>query len=106
MRGNPVRAKLAKGGVALGHMAFEFFTPGLCQIAANAGADFMLFDTEHSGVGIETIKAQVAFARGTGCAPLVRVPGSHYHLIAPMLDAGVMGIMVPMVETAEQAADI
>ena len=36
---------------------------------------------------------------------MVRVPGSHYHLIAPMLDAGVMGIMVPMVETAEQAAE-
>ena len=41
-----------------------------------------------------------------GIAPMVRVPGSHYHLIAPMLDAGVMGIMVPMVETAEQAASI
>jgi len=27
MLGNPVRAKLRKGGVALGHMAFEFFTP-------------------------------------------------------------------------------
>ena len=87
-------------------MAFEFFTPGLCQIVANAGGEFVLFDTEHSGVGIETIKSQVAYARGTGIAPLVRVPGSHYHLVAPMLDAGVMGIMVPMVETAEQAASI
>ena len=106
MRANPVRAKLRDGGVALGHMAFEFFTPGLCQIAANAGADFVLLDTEHSGVGIETIKSQVAYARGTGVAPLVRVPGAHYHLIAPLLDAGVMGIMVPMVESAEQAASI
>jgi 2-dehydro-3-deoxyglucarate aldolase/4-hydroxy-2-oxoheptanedioate aldolase len=34
------------------------------------------------------------------------VPGCHYHLIAPVLDAGAMGIMVPMVETAEQAAQI
>jgi 2-keto-3-deoxy-L-rhamnonate aldolase RhmA len=106
MRGNPVRAKLREGGTALGHMAFEFFTPGLCQILANAGAEFVILDTEHSGVGIETIKSQVAYARGTGVAPMVRVPGSHYHLIAPMLDAGVMGIMVPMVETAGQAADI
>lgn len=103
---NPVRAKLARGEPAFGHMAFEFFTPGLCRIAANAGADFVLFDTEHSGVGIETIKSQVAYARGTGLAPMVRVPGTQYHLIAPMLDAGVMGVMVPMVETAEQAARI
>ena len=106
MRANPVRAKLRKGGTVFGHMAFEFFTPGLCQIVANAGGEFVLFDTEHSGVGIETIKSQVAYARGTGIAPLVRVPGSHYHLVAPMLDAGVTGIMVPMVETAEQAASI
>src|SRR3954465_228882 len=106
MRGNPVRAKLRKGGVALGHMAFEFFTPGVCQIMANAGCQFCIFDTEHSGAGIETIKAQAAFARGTGLVPMVRVPGSHYHLIAPMLDAGVTGVMVPMVETAEQAANI
>jgi 2-keto-3-deoxy-L-rhamnonate aldolase RhmA len=106
MRGNPVRANLRRGGTAIGHMAFEFFTPGLCQIMANAGAEFVILDTEHSGVGIETIKSQVAYARGTGVAPMVRVPGSHYHLIAPMLDAGAMGIMVPMVETAEQAVNI
>ena len=58
---------------------------------------------EHGGVGIDTLKAQFAFARGTGIAPLVRVPGLAYHLIAPVLDAGAMGIMVPMLETSEQA---
>jgi len=100
---NPVRAKLSGGGCAYGIMAFEFFTPGLCQIAAGAGAEFIIFDMEHSGVGIDTIKAQISFARGTGVAPYVRVPGLHYHLIAPVLDAGAMGIMVPMIETKEQA---
>src|SRR4029078_183798 len=83
--------------------AAEFFSPGLCGIAANAGADFVLFDMEHGGVGIDTLQAQFAFARGTGIAPLVRVPGLAYHLVAPVLDAGAMGIMVPMLETREQA---
>lgn len=106
MRENNVRAKVMKGGVSFGQMAFEFFTPGLSRIMANAGAEFVILDTEHSGVGIETVKSQVAYARGTGVAPMARVPGTHYHLIAPMLDAGVHGIMVPMVETAEQAARI
>jgi 2-keto-3-deoxy-L-rhamnonate aldolase RhmA len=101
-----LRAKLRKGGTVLGQMAFEFFTPGLSQIMANAGCEFVILDTEHAGVGIDTIKSQVAYARGTGLAPLVRVTGTHYHLIAPMLDAGVHGIMVPMVETAEQARKI
>jgi 2-keto-3-deoxy-L-rhamnonate aldolase RhmA len=106
MRPNPVAATLRAGGAAYGTMAFEFFTPGLMTVLASASADFVLLDTEHSGVGIETIKAQIAASRGLGIVPMVRVPGCHYHLIAPVLDAGAMGIMVPMVETAAQAAQI
>jgi 2-keto-3-deoxy-L-rhamnonate aldolase RhmA len=103
IRPNPVRARLREGKVVYGIMAAEFFTPGFCRIVANAGAEFVIFDMEHGGVGIDVLKAQIAFARGTGIAPFVRVPGLFYHLIAPVLDAGAMGIMVPMVETREQA---
>ncbi len=103
IRPNSLRARLRDGKTAYGIFAAEFFTPGFCQIAANAGAEFVLFDMEHGGVGIDMLKAQFAFARGTGIAPLVRVPGLAYHLIAPVLDAGAMGIMVPMLETREQA---
>ena len=106
MQSNPVRDKLGRGETALGIMAFEFFSPGLPQVLAAAGAEFCIFDMEHSGVGIETIKQQVAASRGVGLVPMVRVPGSHYHLIAPVLDAGAMGIMVPMVETRAQAERI
>jgi 2-keto-3-deoxy-L-rhamnonate aldolase RhmA len=103
LRPNPVRYKLLNGGAAFGPMAFEFFTPGLFALAGQAGVDFVILDMEHSGVGADTIKAQLAFARGTGVMPFVRVPGSVPHLIAPILDAGAMGIMVPLVETPEQA---
>ena len=106
MRPNPLRAKLDAGETVYGTMAFEFFTPGLMAVLAAAGAEFALLDTEHSGVGIETVKSQVAAARGLDIVPLVRVPGCHYHLIAPVLDAGAMGTMVPMVETEEQARQI
>src|SRR4029077_7359683 len=99
IRANSLRARLREGKAVYGMFAVEFFSPGLCQIAANAGADFVLFDMEHGGVGIDVLKAQFAFARGTGITPLVRVPALHYHLIAPVLDAGAMGIMVPMLET-------
>ncbi|MBA3519907.1 MAG: aldolase, partial [Rhizobiales bacterium] len=103
MRKNPVRAKLQNGEAVYGIFAVEFFTPGFCQIAAGAGAEFVIFDQEHGAVGIDVLKAQIAFARGTGIAPFVRVPGLAYHLIAPVLDAGAMGIMVPMIESGEQA---
>lgn len=103
MRGNPVREKLKAGKTVYGMFATEFFSPGLCQIAANGGAEFVLFDMEHGGVGIDTLKTQFALARGTGVVPFARVPALGYHLIATVLDAGAMGIMVPMLETKAQA---
>ena len=56
-------------------MAAEFFTPGFCQIAGNAGAEFVIFDMEHGGVGLDVLKAQMSFARGARVTPVVRVPG-------------------------------
>jgi 2-keto-3-deoxy-L-rhamnonate aldolase RhmA len=106
LRANRVRAMLADGGTAYGLMAFEFFTPGLMTVLAAAGAEFVVLDMEHSGIGIETIRQQIAASRGLDIVPIVRVPGCHYHLIAPVLDVGAMGIMVPMIETAEQAMQI
>jgi 2-keto-3-deoxy-L-rhamnonate aldolase RhmA len=103
MRANPVRERLRAGGNAFGVMAFEFFTPGLAPVLAAAGAEFVLLDMEHSGISMETIKAQIAYAHGAGIVPMVRVPACAYHLIAPVLDAGALGIMAPMIETREQA---
>lgn len=103
MIANPVRQKLLAGGTAFGTMAFEFFTPGLARILAAAGADYVILDQEHSGAGIDTIKAQCALARGAGIVPIVRVPNGTKELICPVLDAGALGIMLPMVETPEEA---
>jgi hypothetical protein len=47
LRPNPVATGLRAGGTACGTMAFEFFTPGLIAILAEAGADFVLLDPEH-----------------------------------------------------------
>jgi 2-dehydro-3-deoxyglucarate aldolase/4-hydroxy-2-oxoheptanedioate aldolase len=87
-------------------MTFEFFTPGYPAICREAGAEFILYDMEHSGVDFGTMKAQFAFCRGLDLVPLVRVPSGDYHHIARALDIGAMGIMVPMVETPEQARAI
>ena len=103
MRPNPVKAALAAGGCSYGTMVFEFFTPGLPQMIRAAGADFAMYDMEHSGLGFETLKTQIGLCRGIGLTPLVRVPATQYHFIARALDAGAMGVMVPMVETREQA---
>ncbi len=103
MRSNPVKSTLASGGRAFGAMIFEMFSPGLPQICKNAGADFVLYDMEHSGLEFESLKLQFALCRGLGLAPMVRVPRGEYHFIARALDVGAMGIMVPMVDTVQEA---
>lgn len=106
MRGNPVKRKLASGEMALGAMVFEFYTPGLPQLCRNAGAEFVLYDMEHSGLGFETLKMQAALCRGLDIVPLARVPRGDYHFIARALDVGAFGVMAPMVATAAEAEHI
>src|SRR5947209_8678849 len=103
MRTNSVKQKLRAGGTAIGTMVFEFATTGIARIAAAAGAEFVLFDMEHTGWSMETIRQLLATARGADLAPMVRVPATEYHFLARVLDIGAMGLMVPMVETVEQA---
>jgi hypothetical protein len=80
MRPNPLKPRLAAGGCAFGTMTFEFFTPGYPTICREAGAEFILYDMEHSGVGFETMKAH-AFCRGLDLVPLAR-PSGDYHRCA------------------------
>lgn len=103
MRTNPVKQALEQGGTAVGTMAFEFCTPGLARLAANAGADFIIYDMEHTGWSIETVRDLIASGDGAPIVPFVRVPATQYHFIARVLDVGAMGIMVPMVGDAAQA---
>ena len=106
MRDNPVKATLAAGGRAVGAMVFELFSPGIPQICCNAGAEFVLYDMEHTGLSFETLKTQFALCRGQPIVPMVRVPRGEYHFIARALDVGALGVMVPMVNTAEEARQI
>lgn len=103
---NPVRRTLAEGGVALGTMVAEFATPGVARLAASAGADFVLFDLEHSGYGIERMRHVLAAGRGVDTVPFLRVPDSAPDLIARALDIGAVGVMVPHVESSEEARGI
>jgi 2-dehydro-3-deoxyglucarate aldolase/4-hydroxy-2-oxoheptanedioate aldolase len=106
VRENPVKRKLAAGDVSLGTMVFEFATTGIARLAAASGAEFVLLDQEHTGASLETVRMFAATARACDVVPLVRVPATEYHLLAGALDVGPMGVMVPMVESAEQARKI
>ncbi|HUB97784.1 MAG TPA: aldolase/citrate lyase family protein [Stellaceae bacterium] len=102
----PLKETLAREGRAFGPMVFEFFSPGMPAIIAATGADFALFDMEHTGLGFESFKHLVAGCRGMGVAPLARVPTNEYDFIARALDMGAEGVMLPMVESRADAERI
>ncbi len=103
MRLNTVKQTLLAGGTSIGTMVFEFATTGIGRIVAEAGSEFVVFDMEHTGWDTETIKMLIATTRAADTIPMVRVPATQYHLMSRPLDAGAMGLMIPMVEDEAQA---
>jgi 2-dehydro-3-deoxyglucarate aldolase/4-hydroxy-2-oxoheptanedioate aldolase len=92
-----------EGKVTVGTWVFEFNTPGIARLLASTGVDFVIYDQEHSGFGIDTIRGLLAQTRPLNLAALVRPPANEYHLIAPLLDAGASGVIIPNVQTASEA---
>lgn len=105
MRVNPAKEKLRRGEPIFGtwlSMGDLYAT----RILARLGFDWLTLDMEHSAIDwgqATTIFAAVADA---GCVPLARVPEGNHHYIKRVLDAGAWGIVVPMVNTVEQARTI
>ncbi len=106
MRTNEVKQKLAAGGTALGTMVFEFSSPGLPAILVAAGAEFALYDMEHSGFTMAEMRRQFAYCRGLGLVPIVRPPSKTYAAVSQLLDIGAMGLMFQMVESREEAEEL
>ncbi len=106
MRRNRIKETLQRGGIAVGTMVFEFATTGISRIVAAAGADFVVFDMEHTGWSSETIRMLMATSHVVDVVPIVRPPALQYHLLSRPLDMGAMGLMIPMVETEAQGRAI
>jgi 2-dehydro-3-deoxyglucarate aldolase/4-hydroxy-2-oxoheptanedioate aldolase len=106
MKENRFQIALRDNGAAFGHMIMEFGTRGIARILEAADLDFAVIDMEHSSFDADRIGDLMAWFSGTNVAPFVRVPELNYHFIARSLDAGALGIMVPNIETEEQARNI
>jgi 2-keto-3-deoxy-L-rhamnonate aldolase RhmA len=85
---------------------FEFNTPGIARLLASTGIDFVVYDMEHSGFGIDSVRQLIAQTRPLDLAALVRPAANEYELIAPLLDAGASGVIVPKVETASEVSKL
>lgn len=101
-----LRALLAAPQPTIGHFIFEFATPGIGYLVRNAGADFAVFDMEHSAASFETAKLVVLAARAAELPIVVRVPSREPKDLARACDIGADGVMAPMVNSAEEARAI
>jgi 2-dehydro-3-deoxyglucarate aldolase/4-hydroxy-2-oxoheptanedioate aldolase len=103
---NPLKRKLRAGEQALGQMVMEFFTPAAARVAAGAGLDFVIFDMEHGRCDIGLLAQLISGARGLDLTVIARPPDLSARPLGRILDLGAHGVMVPRLETAEEAREI
>jgi 2-keto-3-deoxy-L-rhamnonate aldolase RhmA len=100
------RQRLQTRDVVLGQMVLELFTPGVGPMLAAAGMEFVIFDMEHGRCDIALMAEMIASCRGSDIVPMARVPDLSFAPLSRLLDIGARGVMVPRVETREQAEQI
>src|ERR1700756_3853617 len=98
-----LRSLIGTPGTKIGTFLFEFATPGIGQILKAAGADYAVLDMEHTGFSFDTVRQVVRFCQAAALPIVVRVASQRRHHITRALDAGAVGVMVPIVSSVAQA---
>ncbi len=97
-----IKDKLASGQVVTmvnpGHPS-----PSMVEFLGGLGIDALFIDCEHGMAGPERVQEMCRAARVVGSAPIVRPEANREWLITRYLDAGAAGVMVPHIETADDA---
>lgn len=77
--------------------------PAIAEIMCNAGFDWLAVDLEHSVITIREAEELIRVINLSGVKPLVRLTWNDPNLIKRVMDAGAHGIIIPMINSAEQA---
>jgi 4-hydroxy-2-oxoheptanedioate aldolase len=102
MRANPVKRALREGRPSFGTwLSLGSITAS--RFVARAGFSWLTVDIEHSLVDWETAAHMFASVADAGCIALARVPANRHDHIKRVLDNGAHGIVVPMVNSREEA---
>ncbi len=99
---NSVKEKLEKGGTVFGIFQ-SMASSAVSEILANRDFDWILVDMEHGIMDMETSGTLFAAIDQGGPTPLVRVAGNDQATVKRALDAGAMGVMIPLVNSQEEA---
>lgn len=99
---NPLREALRHGGPQIGLLC-NLASGYALEVTAGAGFDWMLVDSEHSPADLENVLHQLQVLAAYPTAPVVRVPWNDMVAIKRYLDIGAQSLLIPYVETVEQA---
>lgn len=105
MRINTAKQRMLEGKPAFGY-ALGLGSPLAGEILSATGIDFILMDTQHGSFGPESSIYTIMAVSAGAAVPMARVTANNYALIGRLLDEGVLGIVVPMIDTAEDAQTV
>lgn len=103
---NTLKHKLEVGGVAASLNIVHWRSVNAAGIAKECGFDWLFIDLEHNSMDLDTAAQICVAALPTGIMPIVRVASHDSFQATRVLDGGAMGVVVPHVDTAEQASRI
>ena len=101
-----LRDRIDAGELVLCLALAQARTADIPMVAAASGFDAVYVDLEHTATSFETVSLLCTGAIAAGITPLVRVPSHAHDQVTRSLDVGAMGVIVPHVETAAEAAAI
>lgn len=103
---NFLKEKMSQGQLTVGMITRLVRGPEISSIAHTAGIDCLFIDLEHNGFSLETVTQICLTANALQVTPLVRVLDRNPTEIGRVLDTGAMGIIVPMIDTPDEAAEV
>jgi 4-hydroxy-2-oxoheptanedioate aldolase len=99
---NELKRRLAAGEKAVGCW-ISLGSPEVTELLGHAGFDYLLLDQEHGLGDLATLVSQLQALSASSTLGIVRVPWNDPVYLKRVLDAGAQGVMIPAIETAEQA---
>jgi 2-dehydro-3-deoxyglucarate aldolase len=99
---NPLKEKLKRGEAVIGTFV-EIGHPDVTEWLSRLGFDWLLLDSEHAPADFETLQRMMQAMNGTSCVPLVRPQWNEPVVIKRVLDLGAYGVLIPWVNSKEDA---
>ncbi|MEA2991065.1 MAG: hypothetical protein QOG83_3776 [Alphaproteobacteria bacterium] len=100
---NIARERLERGELSLGVGVKVVRGVEIGKAMKSAGYDWLFIDLEHGALSIETAAQMAVAALDAGIAPIVRIASGEFSIATRLMDNGALGIVVPHVETADEA---